>query len=160
MTAPKGIYIGGGRGYVEIDADDVRYEPQTPGNWPAPPPDNVGAALDELAASGGSGALPRTEQAVLGGQTKTAAVTDTFIGMDSSNGLQPIIKLYATPHVGLDVTIRWIAYNGAMVPPLIDGNGNQVTGYADGVLAATTTINTPLGFITYKFTAAGWQQSG
>jgi len=51
---PRGIYVGSGRGYLEIDADDVSYEPETPGNW-SPPPEDVGRALDQLAAKGGGG---------------------------------------------------------------------------------------------------------
>jgi len=47
--AKRSVQIGGGRGPIALDADDINYEPGTPGNW-ASAPDDVGAALDELAA--------------------------------------------------------------------------------------------------------------
>jgi hypothetical protein len=105
-------------------------------------------------------ATASTPATVLGGATYTAIATDVFIAMDSSNGTQPVVNLYATPYVGQEVTIRWV--NGTLVLPEIVGNGNTVTDYATGASVASTVINTPAGFITYKFVdgTRGWQQVG
>jgi len=53
----RSIQIGGGRGPIALDADDINYEPETPGDWPSPPPEDVGQALDQLAAKSGDSAF-------------------------------------------------------------------------------------------------------
>ncbi len=72
-TAAKGLplYVDDDEEYVKwngaayivvafagaVSADSVPYTPADPGDWGSPTPDDVAQALDELAASGGGGAL-------------------------------------------------------------------------------------------------------
>jgi hypothetical protein len=158
VAKPKGIYQGGGKGFTEVDADDIGYEPSVPGDWPVPP-ENVGEALDELAAGGGAGG-GSTSFTVIGGVTYPMKQTDGIINLDSSNGSQPVVDLWPTPLTGQSVSLVWSAGNSVL--PKYDGNGKLVADYAGGnqVLVANSVISTPGGFTTLKYDGTVWRQVG
>ena len=130
----------------------------------------TGAAQDAslqqiLALLAGGGFLPGTITAhtVIGGVTYPIALTDGIILFDSSNGLQPVAQLpSALPglYVGRTITFVWVAWNGAQVPPEIDGNGNDVVAFsgmpASASYSPTTNITTPGGWYTVKWDGANW----
>jgi hypothetical protein len=116
-----------------------------------------------LALIGGGGSLPATAHTVLGGATYAIALTDGIILFDSSNGLRPIAQLPAGGaglFVDRTITFVWVAWNGAQVPPEIDGNGNSVVAFsgmpASATYVATTNITTPGAAYTLKWDGANW----
>jgi hypothetical protein len=134
------------------DAAVIQYEPAAAANWPSPTPYQVAQALDDLAAAGGTSALPATAATVVGGQTYTCKSTDRAIRVDSSNGLQPVINLVAIP-IGQRITIywwNWATGAGQPVGPVVNAPsgvlmqtfiGQAVAGNAG--LASTSTVTTP-----------------
>lgn len=115
-----------------------------------------------------------------GGGVKTAAfvgsgitypvkTTDTVVVFDSSltTQAQPVADLAAGTYIGEEHSFIWYGLGNMNTPPLIQGAGGVLMmPYAGmqsegiGGLVNSTTITTPGGFITYKWTGAFWAQSG
>ena len=100
---------------------------------------------------------------VVGGVTQPGAITDILVKFDSSNGLLPV---YQMPAVGLfkgkTIAFIWFAWNGAEVPPKIDGNGNNLTPFsgqsASAQVVPSTVDNTPGGHCAYEWDGTEWIQ--
>ena len=80
---------------------------------------------------------------------------------------QPVADLAAGTYIGEEHSFIWYGWGNMDTPPLIQGGaGVLMMPYAGmpsegiGGLANSTTITTPGGFITYKWTGAFWAQSG
>ena len=103
------------------------------------------------------------------GVTYAVKTSDAIVSFDSSltTQAQPIATLANGTFVGEQHTFIWYGWGNMNTPPLIQGAagvlmmpyaGMQSEGF--GGLVNSTTITTPGGFITYRWTGAFWAQTG
>jgi hypothetical protein len=112
-----------------------------------------------LFSSGGSASAAKTFIRISPGQTYQVKPTDTVVQMwtDAARGASTAV-LPADPAPDDTVTLAWTGWDGGQVPPVINGNGNNMTPYGGqtspaltGGFVATTAITKTGGFMTLKY---------
>ena len=120
---------------------------------------------------GGGGGGSGTAPTVIGGQTYNVQLSDAVVLLDSSNGLAaPVAVLPAPSFIGETHSFMWYAWDARQLPPSIRAsatlNARKMTPYgglnASGAagLVGATSITATGGFMTIKWTNAGWIQTG
>jgi hypothetical protein len=93
------------------------------------------------------------------------APVDSLVEFDESNGFGARALLPPNPMIGESHTFVWPKWTLSSPPPVIDGNGKQLTPYSQisqssGALVSTTAITDFDGRVTYRFDGAAWALAG